>query len=120
MKAGLLTADRPYFAAKLNANFPKNGRHGLPTIQGAVLLSDATTVAACDHGFNLSHSPAYRCSKRGGGKVSRPKGLEDGGGLWLRWPGQTAQIQALLALCTAETVTVYDIDGDKARRFRRR
>ena len=28
-----------------------------------------------------------------------------------------AQIQALLALCTAETVTVYDIDGDKARRF---
>ena len=42
VKAGFLTADRSYFAAKLNANFPQNGpRHGLPTIQGAVILSDA-------------------------------------------------------------------------------
>src|SRR3954470_9631140 len=41
-KAGLLALDRPYFAAKVNANFPQNGaRHGLPTIQGAVLLFDA-------------------------------------------------------------------------------
>jgi ornithine cyclodeaminase/alanine dehydrogenase-like protein (mu-crystallin family) len=42
VKAGFLTLERPYFAAKLNANFPANGsRHGLPTIQGAVILSDA-------------------------------------------------------------------------------
>lgn len=42
-KAGFLTLDRPYFAAKLNANFPQNGkRHGLPTIQGAVILFDAS------------------------------------------------------------------------------
>ena len=42
VKAGFLTLDRPYFAAKLNANFPQNGpRHGLPTIQGAVILADA-------------------------------------------------------------------------------
>lgn len=38
----LLTLDRPYFAAKTNANFPRNGaRHGLPTIQGVVVLCDA-------------------------------------------------------------------------------
>ena len=43
VKAGQLTVDRPYFAAKLNANFPANhARHGLPTIQGAVILSDAS------------------------------------------------------------------------------
>src|SRR5258706_10379914 len=43
VKAGLLALDRPYFAAKVNANFPQNGaRHGLPTIQGAVLLFDAS------------------------------------------------------------------------------
>ncbi|MGZ5085391.1 MAG: hypothetical protein ACXWBZ_18635, partial [Usitatibacter sp.] len=43
VKAGQLTVDRPYFAAKLNANFPaNNARHGLPTIQGAVILSDAS------------------------------------------------------------------------------
>ena len=38
IKAALLTLDRPYFAAKTNANFPHNGaRHGLPTIQGVVV-----------------------------------------------------------------------------------
>ena len=42
IKAALLTLDRPYFAAKVNANFPHNGaRHGLPTIQGALVLCDA-------------------------------------------------------------------------------
>src|SRR3954467_10957462 len=46
VKAGLLALDRPYFAAKVNANFPRNGaRHGLPTIQGAVLLFDAANGA---------------------------------------------------------------------------
>ena len=39
IKAALLTLDQPYFAAKTNANFPHNGvRHGLPTIQGVVVL----------------------------------------------------------------------------------
>jgi alanine dehydrogenase len=43
VKAATLSLDRPYFAAKLNGNFPGNRvRHSLPTIQGLVLLSDAT------------------------------------------------------------------------------
>jgi ornithine cyclodeaminase/alanine dehydrogenase-like protein (mu-crystallin family) len=47
VKAAFLMADKPYFAAKLNANFPQNpSRHGLPTIQGVVLLSDAANGAA--------------------------------------------------------------------------
>jgi len=42
VKAALLTPAQPYFAAKVNANFPGNGaRHGLPTIQGVVVLCDA-------------------------------------------------------------------------------
>ena len=45
VKAGLLNADRPYFAAKVNANFPGNPRHGLPTIQGVVYLCDASNGA---------------------------------------------------------------------------
>src|SRR5690349_1108837 len=41
VKAGLLMGDEPYFAAKINANFPHNGEHfGLPTIQGLVILHD--------------------------------------------------------------------------------
>lgn len=43
--AGLMGQSR-YFAAKTNANFPGNpGRFGLPTIQGTVVLADATTGA---------------------------------------------------------------------------
>lgn len=43
IKAALLTLDRPYFAAKTNSNFAQNGaRHNLPTIQGVVVLCDAT------------------------------------------------------------------------------
>src|SRR5216684_2917940 len=44
IKAALLTLREPYFAAKANANFPHNGaRHGLPTIQGVVVLCEAVT-----------------------------------------------------------------------------
>jgi ornithine cyclodeaminase/alanine dehydrogenase-like protein (mu-crystallin family) len=43
--AGLVASDReqrPLFAAKVNANFPRNReRHGLPTIQGILALFDA-------------------------------------------------------------------------------
>ncbi len=41
--ATLRSGDRNYFAAKLNGNFPDNSRHGLPTIQGLVVLADADT-----------------------------------------------------------------------------
>jgi len=41
--ASLLRGDRAFLAAKINGNFPSNGaRHGLPTIQGAVYLADAS------------------------------------------------------------------------------
>jgi alanine dehydrogenase len=42
LKAGVLELDRPYFAAKANANFPQNVRRfGLPLIQGVIVLCDA-------------------------------------------------------------------------------
>jgi ornithine cyclodeaminase/alanine dehydrogenase-like protein (mu-crystallin family) len=42
VKAAALDLSRPYFAAKLNANFSENRRRfGLPTIQGVVALFDA-------------------------------------------------------------------------------
>jgi ornithine cyclodeaminase/alanine dehydrogenase-like protein (mu-crystallin family) len=42
-KGALVILDRAYVAVKLNGNFPGNReRNGLPTIQGAVLLCDAT------------------------------------------------------------------------------
>ena len=42
IKAGILGLSRNYFVAKTNANFPGNmQRHGLPTIQGVVVVCDA-------------------------------------------------------------------------------
>jgi alanine dehydrogenase len=46
VKAGLLPGNRNYFVAKLNANFPgNNGRFGLPTIQGVIVVFDAESGA---------------------------------------------------------------------------
>jgi len=43
MKPGSLPRGAGYVALKVNGNFPDNrARHGLPTIQGAVLLADAS------------------------------------------------------------------------------
>src|SRR5262249_62103073 len=42
-KGASVALDRPYVAVKLNGNFPGNPRrNGLPAIQGALLLCDAT------------------------------------------------------------------------------
>jgi alanine dehydrogenase len=43
IKAGVLALQKPHFAAKVNANFPENRkRFDLPTIQGVIVLCDAT------------------------------------------------------------------------------
>jgi len=43
IKAASLGLGRPYFAAKTNANFPGNPRrHGLPAIQGVIVLCDGS------------------------------------------------------------------------------
>lgn len=43
IKAAGLIGERGYFAAKTNANFPENPRRfGLPTIQGTIVLADAS------------------------------------------------------------------------------
>lgn len=42
IKAALLDRGRSYFVVKTNGNFPRNReRHGLPTIQGVIVLCDA-------------------------------------------------------------------------------
>ena len=42
-KAASIQLDRHYVALKFNGNFPGNSARGLPTIQGAILLSDGDT-----------------------------------------------------------------------------
>src|SRR5262245_10691811 len=44
VKVAVFASERPWFVAKTNANFPGNPeRHGLPTIQGAILVFEADT-----------------------------------------------------------------------------
>jgi len=54
-KLGTLTLSRPYAVAKVNANFPGNPvRYDLPTIQGVLILFDASTrkpLACMDSGL---------------------------------------------------------------------
>jgi len=54
-KLGTLTQSRPYAVAKVNANFPGNPvRYDLPTIQGVLLLFDASNgkpLACMDSGW---------------------------------------------------------------------
>src|SRR5215210_5759003 len=42
IKAGIMDLERSYFVAKANANFPNNRKIDLPTIQGIIVVCDAT------------------------------------------------------------------------------
>ena len=118
VKAGFLFADRPYFAAKLNANFPGNGaRHGLPTIQGAVILSDAangTPLAIMD-------SISITALRTAAGSAVAAKYLapeECDAALICGCGGQAwAQLQALLHVRKPRRVYAYDRDPAKAAAF---
>lgn len=118
VKAAGLAFSRPYVAVKINANFPANPRdHGLPTIQGALLLADgetgyplalmdsmsittirtaAATAAAARH---LSNPETSRITIIGCG-VQAPE-----------------QLAALLCVRHPREVFAYDADANRARRF---
>ena len=90
IKAAGLVGEPSYFAAKTNANFPNNPRRfGLPTIQGTVVLADATQGdAAGRHGLRQHHGPAHRRRHRRGREVPRPARCADGDDRRLRRPGR--------------------------------
>ena len=118
VKAGFLTLDRPYFAAKLNANFPHNGaRHGLPTIQGAVILSDAvngTLLAVMDSiGITaLRTAAASAVAAKFLAREACDTALIVGCGGQAR-----AQLQALLCVRKPRRVLAYDQDSKRAQAF---
>jgi alanine dehydrogenase len=118
VKAGLLTVDgRRYFAAKLNANFPTNAARGLPTIQGAVLLSDATcgvplaimdsiSITALRTAAATALAARYLALQECETALVCGCGVQAG-----------AQLRSLLSVRMPRRVLVHDIDRDKASRF---
>jgi alanine dehydrogenase len=116
VKAGVLTLDRSYFAAKVNGNFPDNtSRFGLPTIQGVIALCDAvngsplavmdsreitslrTAAATAVAAKYLARSEAKTLTVCGCGNQGR------------------IQVKALSRVCQLRTVYAYDKSEDRAR-----
>ena len=118
IKAALLTLDRPYFAAKTNANFPYNGaRHGLPTIQGVVVLCEAVTGQP----LAVMDSMAITALRTAAATAVAAKHLarrECRTALICGCGGQAAsQLRALLRVRSPERIQAYDQDAEKSRAF---
>src|SRR5580765_6962566 len=118
VKAAFMNADRPYFAAKLNANFPHNGtRHGLPTIQGVVVLCEAVTGAP----LAVMDSMAITALRTAAATAVAAKYLareKCDAALICGCGGQApAQLRALQQVRSPRRVYVYDQNLKKAQSF---
>src|SRR5262245_10158866 len=118
IKAALLTLGEPYFAAKANANFPMNGvRHGLPTIQGVVVLCEAVTGQP----LAVMDSMAITALRTAAATAVAAKYLARercDTALICGCGGQApAQLRALLRVRRPLRVYAYDHDAEKARAF---
>ena len=118
VKAGFLTLDRPYFAAKLNANFPQNGaRHALPTIQGVVILSDAANGVPLAIMDSMSITALRTAAATAvAAKYLARRDCETA--LICGCGGQAAaQLRALLTVRNPHVVWAYDQDNVRAAGF---
>ena len=120
VKAGFLRVEgKLYFAAKLNANFPANPGRGLPTIQGAVLLSDAENGAplAIMDSISITSLRTAAASAVAARLLARRQcdtALICGCGGQAR-----AQLDALLCVRHPKRVLAFDSDREKSARFAR-
>jgi alanine dehydrogenase len=118
VKAGLLELDRPYFAAKVNGNFPENSsRFGLPTIQGVIILCDAgngTPLAVMDSRDITSLRTAAASAV-----AAKFLARQDSRTITICGCGNQGRIQlkALSLVRRVETAFAYDTDGAQAVRF---
>jgi alanine dehydrogenase len=120
IKAAGLPLDRLYFAAKTNANFPDNPRrHGLPAIQGVIVLCDA------DNGCPLAVMDSMEVTAR------RTAAATAVAAKWLARPGSSTvtvcgcgsqgreQLRALSRVLPLRRAFAFDLDQAKAQAFAR-
>lgn len=120
IKAASLVAGRSYFAAKLNANFPANrDRHGLPTIQGAIILCDGEDgrVLAILDSIEVTALRTAAATAVAAKHLARP--VESvvtvcGGGVQGR-----VQLRALAQVVRLRRVLVWDVDPARADEYAR-
>ena len=115
VKAAGLAGESRYFAAKTNANFPQNPRRfGLPTIQGTVVLADATTGAP----LALMDSGSVTALRTGAATAVAAKFLarRDARRATIVGCGVQGEIQlaAIAAIRSLEHASVFDVDHARA------
>jgi len=117
IKAGFLNLRRNYFAAKTNANFPRNPPLGLPLIQGVLLLFDSDdgrllavidSIAITTLRTGAATAVAAKYLARANSKVLTLCGCGNQG---------RVQLKALRLVCPIETVFAWDISYEAAVRF---
>ncbi len=119
IKAGVLFIEgRLFYAAKTNANFPDNwARHGLPTIQGILVLFDAQ----CGSPLAIMDSAEITTLRTGAATAVAAKSLArpDSHKLTVIGCGVQGRVQAkaLKAVLPIETVFAYDTDSARAKDF---
>lgn len=118
VKAAMLDLSRPYFAAKINANFPSNpSTNGLPTIQGMLVLFDATNgrvLAAMDSMTitTLRTAAASAVATKHLARAGADTAIFIGCGVQAR-----AHVAAISAVRDLRLAMVFDTDKRKAERF---
>lgn len=118
IKAAVMKGERDYFAAKTNGNFPGNpARHGLPSIQGVLVLADATvgTPLAVMDSIRITELRTAAATAVAARRLARP----DASVLTLVGCGAQAssQLRAVAAVRSLAAVHVLDVDRQKAERF---
>lgn len=118
IKAGLLDLNRPYFAAKMNANFPQNAkRFGLPLIQGVIVLCDA------ENGYPLALMDSIEITilRTGAATAVAAKYLArpDSKSILICGCGNqgAVSLRAISNLFSLESAFVHDIDSLRAEQF---
>jgi alanine dehydrogenase len=119
-KGALVTLDRPYVAVKVNGNFPGNPQHhGLPTIQGVVLLYDATngSLLAVIDSIEITLMRTAAASALAARYLAR----EDASSVAICGCGAQgrAQLTALAGVASLRHAFAWDIDPEKAPEFAR-
>jgi alanine dehydrogenase len=118
VKAAGLLLGRPYFAAKTNANFPSNPRrHGLPAIQGVIVLCDAgdgRPLAVMD-----SIEVTIRRTAAATAVAARRLSRADAGTVTICGCGSQgrAQLRALRRVLPLQRAYVFDAEEATARVF---
>ena len=120
VKSGLLPGSRLAFASKVNVNLPDNRKlRGLPTIQGMVVVSDASDgrPLAIMESMSLTGIRTAATAALAAGYGAR----KDSRRVAIIGCGAQAgyQLEAIRTVFSVETVRVFDVDPARAEAFAR-